>query len=130
MESLLDAVGAGEDEAPFFMYVIEVAKETSTTESQAGSISLTDSLRLIGRIDANTRQVEADARAEVKEVAMAKVDKHDAMKRQKIFTVQDGFTRIEDAVCGLTHKISSVEEGTSPKNYSAWPPSPPVKSAI
>jgi hypothetical protein len=131
MESLMHALGAHANEAPFMRYVIEQAQETSSSEHEAGCISLIDSIRLIGRVDANSRNLEEDARAAIRQLQLAKVQE----RKEKTFTTQEHFSRIEDAVCGLTHKISkldSSEEGTplTQQAYAAWPPRAPATSIM
>jgi hypothetical protein len=119
LDSLIQALneadpGTAEDsDKPLLKLMMDGALEHSTKESEVKSMSLIDSIRLVGRIDANVRDF------------LAKMRKARALKEAKALDedqdgnqisgpqLEDRFRRIEDAVAGLTHKLQ-VTIGPAP----------------
>merc|ERR1739848_117028 len=57
LESLQEALEASESNLPTLQMIIEAARENSELEAQVQEIGLIDSIRIVGRIDSNVREL-------------------------------------------------------------------------
>lgn len=131
MDSLMTALRVAEAERPFIGYVIEQAKEGGKQETEHTALKLSDAMRLIGRIDANVRGIveEKNNERRQQEEQLALSDEDAAEKAKNISMVEENFSRIEDAVWGLSHKVTMMDDEGNPKFRGvSWPPPSPSKS--
>merc|ERR1739848_695792 len=104
LESLQEALEASESNLPTLQMIIEAARENSELEAQVQEIGLIDSIRIIGRIDSNVRELLGPS--SVGRSRPGTVDPDFGGGRS--MPVEARFRRIEDAVAGLSHKLTSM----------------------
>jgi len=95
--SLAEALDASELQAEGLNEIIQRAREHSEAEAAAQEISLTDSIRLIGRIDTNMRSILRNE--------LAKEQKKDEKPFQVLNNRMKG---VETALGGLAHRIDKL----------------------
>lgn len=124
LPSLIEAMGASENDAAIMKLILETAREHSTgKEEELTSMSLIDAIRIIGRIDANIRDVLTKMKPD-KNIPTTTAQEVDEKTDLVGADLEGRFRRIEDAVAGLTHKLQ-VTIGPAPPS---WGPAPPPLS--
>lgn len=120
LQSLMKAVdGGGSDEAMLKMILDAALEHSKGKEEELTSMGFIDAIRLVGRIDANVRDVLRKMRPDQgKSDSIQELDEKINLAGPDL---EGRFRRIEDAVAGLTHKLQMT--------IGPAPPGPPPKAA-
>jgi len=121
-DSLADALDAGDDQIPFLELILENATSSSDLEQSMSQMSLTDSIRLIGRIDRNLQDV---VKRQVQDTAFAE----GKTENSQGLSLDSRLQRIEDAIVGLTAKIDANLKVPGPPRVASMPMPPELKTA-
>merc|ERR1711904_263865 len=127
LDSLVEAIGAEETDKPLMKLIMDGALEHSKgKEEEVKSMGLIDAIRIVGRIDANVRDILTKWRVALNKEGKVE-DNSSAENEVSGPQLEERFRRIEDAVAGLTHKLQ-MTIGPAPPPQHLYPPAPPPAS--
>lgn len=95
--SLAEALDATQLQAEQLQDILHKAREHSAAEAEVEEVSLTDSIRLVGRIDTNSRSI-----------LRSEMNKIKAREKKPLDMLNERMVNVETALGGLAHRIDTL----------------------